>query len=77
MSKYFEIDGYYLDDKSQFTGYIVKEFDDVEEDEDRDDQIFFYGLSARDIEGVIEDEKLGVFSSLVDFTITAYREIKF
>ena len=45
MSKYFSIDGYWKDDKSEFSGYIVKEFDDVEEDEDRDNKIFFYGLS--------------------------------
>lgn len=77
MSKYFEIDGYYTDDKSEFSGYVVKEFDDVEEDEDLDDKIFFYGLSEKDIKGVIEDEKRGVFSSLLDFTITAYREIDF
>ena len=77
MSKYFEIDGYYIDDKSEFSGYVVKEFDDVEEDEDLDNKIFFYGLSEKDIKGVIEDEKNGVFSSCVDFTITAYREIDF
>ena len=77
MSKYFEIDGYYTDDKSEFSGYIVKEFDDCEENEDRDDEIFFYGLSEAAIQGIIEDERNGVTSCLLDFTITNYREIDF
>ena len=70
MSKYFSIDGYYKDDKSQFNGYIVKEYDDV--DEELDDLIFFYGLSEEDIKDAIEDGG----DDILDFVITSYEEIK-
>jgi hypothetical protein len=77
MSKYFKISGYWIDDKTEFEDYIVKEFDDCEEDAGDDEMIFFYGLSEAVIQGVIEDEKKGVFSSVLEFTITEYREIDF
>jgi len=70
MSKYFSIDGYYKDDKSEFNGYIVKEYDDV--DEELDDLIFFYGLSEEDIKDAIEDGG----DDILDFVITSYEEIK-
>jgi hypothetical protein len=70
MSKYFSIDGYYKDDKSEFNGYIVKEYDDV--DEELDDLIFFYGLSEEDIKQAIEDGG----EDILDFVITSYEEIK-
>jgi hypothetical protein len=70
MSKYFSIDGYYKDDKSEFYGYIVREFDDV--DEELDDHIFFYGLSEDEIKQAIDD---GGENNICDFVITAYEEI--
>jgi len=70
MSKYFSIDGYYKDDKSEFNGYIVKEYDDV--DEELDDLIFFYGLSEEDVKQAIEDGG----DDILDFVITSYEEIK-
>jgi len=76
MSKYFSVEGYWKDDRSEFGGYIVKEFDDVEENEEDDDLIFYYGLSESDIQQAIEDEKNGVEDSL-DFAITYYEVIDF
>lgn len=73
MSKFFSIDGYWKDDKSEFEGYIVKEFDDSEEDENRDDQIFYYGLSESEIQQAIAD---GGDDNL-DFVITSFEEINF
>ena len=73
MSKYFSINGYWKDDKSEFSGLIVKEFDDSEEDENRDDQIFYYGLSERDIQQAIADGG----DDMLDFVITSYEEIDF
>jgi len=70
--KYFIVSGYWKDDKSSIDGYIIKEFDDV--DEDTDDQIFYYGLSESNIKQAIEDEKNGVEDSL-EFAITSYEEI--
>ncbi len=74
MSKYFSINGYYKDDKSEFEGLIVKEYDDAEEDESRDDQIFFYGLSEADIQQAIAD---GGEDDILEFVITSYEEINF
>jgi hypothetical protein len=69
MSKYFEINGYWKDDKSEFNGLIVKEYDDVGED---DDDVFFYGLSEEQIQEVIDSK--GEDDSL-DFIITSYKEL--
>ncbi len=69
MSKYFSINGYYKDDKSEFEGYIIKEYDDV--DEELDDLIFFYGLSESDIKQAIDDGG----EDILDFVITSYDEI--
>lgn len=74
MSKYFEINGYWKDDQEEFEGYIVKEFDDTEEDEQKDDRIFFYGLSESAIQQAIAD---GADGTVLEFVITSYEEIDF
>ena len=73
MSKYFSINGYFKDDKSEFNGFIVKEYDDSEEDENREDQIFYYGLSETEIQQAIADGG----DDMLDFVITSYEEIDF
>lgn len=52
---------------------IVKEYDDAEEDESRDDQIFYYGLSETEIQQAIADGG----DDMLDFVITSYEEIDF
>lgn len=74
MSKYFKINGFWKDDKTEFEDYIVKEFDDAEEDENRDNQIFYYGLSETDIQQAIID---GGEDDILEFVITSYEEINF
>jgi hypothetical protein len=69
MSKYFEINGYWKDDKSEFNGLIVKEYDDIGDD---DDDVFFYGLSEEQIQEAIDSK--GEDNSL-DFIITSYKEL--
>jgi len=66
MSKYFEIDGYFKDDKAQFSRYLVKEFDDF--DEEFDYVIFYYGLSESDLKNSSEDDDL-------DFVVTSFKEV--
>lgn len=73
MSKYFSINGYWKDDKSEFEGFIVKEYDDVEEDEDLDNEIFYYGLSENDLKHSIDT---GGNDSL-DIVVTSFEEINF
>jgi hypothetical protein len=73
MSKYFSIDGYYKDDKSEFSGLIVKEYDDAEEDENRDDQIFYYGLSDNDLKHSVDTSG----NDMLDFVVTSFEEIDF
>lgn len=71
MSKYFSIDGYWLDDKSEFNGLIVKEYDDMNEEED--DDVFFFGMGESDLKNAIEDGE----ETTLDFVITSYEEINF
>ena len=73
MSKYFSINGYWKDDNSEFNGYIVKEYNDVEEDEQADDRIFEYGWSETDLKVAVA----GGDAILLDFVITSFEEIKF
>ena len=68
ISKYFKISGFWKDDKVKFENYIVKEFDDVDEDDDT--EIFYYGLSASDIEELIIEK----WNSEHEFVITSYEE---
>lgn len=71
MSKYFSIDGYWKDGKSDFYDYIVREYDDSEEDEELDDLIFYYGMSENDLKYAIEAGE----DTMEDFVITKYEEI--
>lgn len=66
MSKYFEISGYWKDDKSEFSGYLVREYDDV--DEELDDLIFYYGLNEFELESSSEDDAL-------EFVVTSFEEV--
>lgn len=68
MSKYFEIEGYWKDDKSEFSG-IIKEYDDFDEEED--EEVFFFGMNENEI---IEAIKAGEDTTL-DFVITSYKII--
>ena len=63
-----KIDGYWLDDKTEFYGYIVSQLEEI--DEVNDEDIFYYGLSLDYIEENILNEKTGL-----DFVITRYELI--
>lgn len=69
MNNYFLIDGYYKDDKTEFYGYLVSEFDGVE---DEDDEIFYYGLTESDIVEAIES---GGEGDILEFVITNYTKL--
>lgn len=72
MRKYFEINGYWKDDKTEFENYIVTNFDDVEENgEFEEDDIFFFGMNESDIIEAIELKE----NTVHDFVITSYSEI--
>jgi len=74
MSKYFMVNGYWKNDRSEFEGLIIKEFDDVVEGED--DNVFYYGMDENAIKLTIEDGKNGV-SDILDFVITDYKEVDY
>jgi hypothetical protein len=65
---FFSIDGHYKDDNSEFSGYIVKEFDDTEPE--FDDDIFYYGLSENNIIEAINNPE-----NILDFVIISYKDI--
>jgi hypothetical protein len=52
---------------------IVKEYDDAEEDENRDDQIFYYGLSDNDLKHSVDTGG----NDMLDFVVTSFEEIDF
>ena len=69
MSKYFSIDGYWLDTKEVFSGFIVKEYDDINGEED--DDVFFYGMGEKDLNDAIKRGE----NTPLDFVITNFKEI--
>jgi hypothetical protein len=64
----FEINGYWKDDKSEFSGYLVNEFDEVPEGHS-DDDMFYYGLSESEIKESIKTNG----DDMLEFTITEYK----
>jgi hypothetical protein len=69
MRNYFSINGYWKDDKSEFEGCIVTNYDDHEEDSSYEEEdIFYYGLEERDLLLAIE---LGE-NTIEDFVIVSY-----
>ena len=73
---YFSINGYWKDDNVSFEGYIVREFDDVLEDEPNEDgltdnDIFYYGLSELEIQASIANA--GIEEDVLEFVITSYK----
>jgi len=64
----FSIDGYWKDDRTEFNGYLVNEFDDTPKGY-KDDEIFFYGLSEASIKQAIKEGE----KTMLDFVITNYR----
>jgi hypothetical protein len=67
MKGLYSINGYFTDDKTEFENYLVYEYDDVLE---IDDQIFFYGLSEREIIQAIKTEA----AINGTFVITSYKK---
>ena len=57
------VDGYWVDDRAEFEGYVISQSNDIEED---DEGIFFYGLTESQIA-----ESLGKETG-EDFVITRY-----
>ena len=58
------INGYWVDNHTQFIGYVISQSNNIEED---DDSIFFYGLSESQVA-----ESLGKETG-EDFVITSYK----
>ena len=66
MSKYFNIIGYWKGDFTSIIDAVVKEFDDIDEN---DDDIFYYGLSEQEIKEAIKNPS----ESGLEFVITSYK----
>ena len=66
MAKYFSISGYFKDDKSEFSDFVVKDTHDFTDDED--EYVFYFGLSEDGIKLAIT---LGENTAL-EFVITGY-----
>lgn len=64
----FEIDGYFKDDKSEFSGLVVSEFCDAQDD---DIDVFFYGMDEKQIKQAIKAGE----DTVHDFVITSYQKL--
>ena len=70
-NKLFYINGYFKDDKTEFENYLVSVFDGLDEESSdfNDEDIFFYGLSEKEIIEAIENPFI---QNNLEFVITAY-----
>jgi hypothetical protein len=69
--KYFEIEGYWLDDSSEFNA-IVTNYDDQEEDgRFSESEIFYFGLDESDLEVMVANAE----KTLEDFAVTSFIRI--
>jgi hypothetical protein len=64
----FLINGYWKDDKTKFSDYVVTDYDDMEDDED---EIFYFGLNEEEIKEAIQ---LG-WNTELEFVITSYTKL--
>ena len=64
----FVVSGYYKDDNSEFSNYLISEFDEVPKGFD-DDDIFYYGMSEKELKNSSENDGN-------DFVITEYKRLK-
>lgn len=72
--RYFEIDGYWKDDKSEFYNLIVTDFNSFNVYNVFDlleDDIFYFGMSENNLIEAIESGE----DTIEDFVITNYKEI--
>lgn len=69
-NKLFYINGYFKDDKTEFENYLVSVFDGLDEESSdfNDEDIFFYGLSEKEIIEAMDTTK----PNGLEFVITAY-----
>jgi hypothetical protein len=64
----FSINGFWKDDKTKFSGFLVSSFDDIGED---DNDIFYFGMSENEIKEAIKDG----WSTSLEFVITSYERL--
>lgn len=68
--KLFSINGFWKEDKTKFSDHLVSSAEyDENLNSDKDDNIFFYGLSEADIKKAIEDK----WDTELEFVITSYK----
>jgi hypothetical protein len=70
--KVFSINGYWKEDKAEFEGYLVYEYDDMHPTIN-DDDILHYGLGEEEIKAAIQDGE----NTIHDFVITSYEKTEF
>jgi hypothetical protein len=64
----FLINGYWKDDKSEFSNYLLSSHNDI----GNDDNIFYYGLNESKIQQAIKDNG----DDMLEFVITSYTKLK-
>ena len=65
----FLINGFWKDDKTKFSDYVVTDYDDNADDDD--DEIFYFGLNEEEIKEAIQ---LG-WDTALEFVITSYSKL--
>jgi hypothetical protein len=65
----FLINGFWKDDKTKFSDYVVTDYDDNADDDD--DEIFYFGLNEEEIKEAIKSG----WNTELEFVITSYSKL--
>jgi hypothetical protein len=72
-AEFFYISGYWKNDKSEFKDYLVTSADDFVDDDGDDYDIFYYGMTEKDIKDAIKDGE----KTDLEFVITSYSKANY
>jgi hypothetical protein len=67
----FLINGFWKDDKTKFSDYLVTDYDDNSDNDDDDNEIFYFGLNEEEIKEAIKLR----WDTTLEFVITSYSKL--
>lgn len=67
----FSIDGYFKDDKSEFSGFLISEFSNTPKGYS-DEDIFFYGLGESELRDAVEQGE----DTTHEFVVTSFEKVE-
>ena len=71
MANYYLISGYWKDDNTTFSNYLVKDTDDHEPGED--EHVFYFGISEKEIQQAIDLKEYSEYEFVIESYTNPYK----